>query len=98
MNKLVSFKSVNLTLVSMCVCMICGILFGVIFFRIIGAESFGIYGAVQLLIAFYLLLEFSVGPFLIRELSSSIKNKVGTRTDYIVFGLCVGIIVAIIGE
>ena len=43
MDRLVGFKSVNLTLVSMCVCMICGILFGVIFFRIVGAESFGVY-------------------------------------------------------
>lgn len=95
MDRLVSFKSVNLTLVSMCVCMICGILFGVIFFRILGAENFGIYGAVLLLLSFYLLLEFSVGPFIVRELSSVIKNNERTKTDYIFFGLSIGILVAI---
>ena len=95
MDRLVSFKSFNITLLGMCICMVCGILFGIIFFRIIGAENFGIYGAVQLLLAFYLLLEFSVGPFLIRELSSSISSKTGKRVNYIFFGLFVGTTVAI---
>ena len=50
---------------------------------------------IQLLLSFYLLLELSVGPFLVRELASAISNKVETRTEYIIFGLIVGMAVAI---
>jgi O-antigen/teichoic acid export membrane protein len=69
---MVSVRAIGNNLVASAITLVCGLGFAPVFFRILGAGEFGIFGIAQLLIGVYSLLELGSGAYVVRELAKAL--------------------------
>lgn len=77
---IISVRAIGNNLIASGVALLCGLLFAPIFFRLLGAEEFGIFGMAQLFIGTYTLLEFGAGAYVVRELAKSLTVDDGGKS------------------
>lgn len=89
-------RAIGNNLIASSASLVCGLLFAPIFFRMLGAEEFGVFGVAQVFVGVYALLEFGAGAYVVRELAKALTINDDGRTAQTI--ICFGSIFSILSS